>query len=94
MGAAGALLHAFLPQKGWIAHITDVLFFLGLSLLFLCAAYRFRFPEFRPYLGGCVLGGFFLVKKILSQSVAIRKKMWYNKNAKRKKSVKTDRSKL
>ncbi len=94
VGGAAGILHAFFPKRGALAVITDALFFLGFTALFLYAEYRFRFPDFRPYMGACALLGFFVVKKILSQSVALRKKLWYNKRAKRKKSVKTDRSKI
>ncbi len=84
-------MHAFFPRRGVIAFFTDVLFFVGVITVFLYVEYRFHFPEFRPYMGGCVFTGFFLVRKILLQSVALRKKLWYNKGEKRKKSVKTDR---
>lgn len=92
-GVAGAL-HAFFPKRGVFAAGLDVLFFLCFSALFLYVEHRLRFPDFRPYMGACALCGFFLIKKILSQSVALYKKMWYNKMAKGKKSAKTDRSML
>lgn len=94
VGGTAGILHAFFPKRGALAVLTDVLFFLGFSALFLYAEYRFHFPDFRPYMGACAILGFFLVRKILLQLVALYKKTWYNKRAKRKKSVKTDRSKI
>ncbi len=94
VGGIAGILHAFFPKRGVLAVSADVLFFCCFTVLFLYAEYRFRFPDFRPYMGVCALCGFFLIRKILSQSVALRKKMWYNIRAKRKKSVKTDGSKL
>ncbi|MBR2617310.1 MAG: hypothetical protein IKC56_03685 [Clostridia bacterium] len=90
-GICGAL-HALFPKRGVFALLGDALFFFCFTALFLCVEHRFRFPDFRPYMGACAFCGFFLLRKILLQLVALYKKTWYNKKAKRKKSVKTDRS--
>ena len=94
LGGLAGVLKTFFPHKGALAFFTDFLFFLLLSAAFLYAEYLFRFPDFRPYTWAVTLLSFLAVRKILSQSVAKGKNMWYNRGKKRKKSAKTaaDRS--